>query len=117
LITRKGAINAAYNKPGLIPGSMGTRSYVVRGLGNSAAYESAPHGAGRNFSRGEARRRFTAADLTEAMKGVEWRSDIAEQLVDEIPGAYKSIDQVMEDARDLVMVDHELRQILNIKGD
>lgn len=115
-LTRKGAINAEEGRRGLIPGSMGTRSYVVTGLGNKAAFNSAPHGAGRNFSRTEARRRFTADDLTEAMKGIEWRSDIAGDLVDEIPGAYKPIDQIMEDASDLVRIDHELRQVLNVKG-
>jgi tRNA-splicing ligase RtcB (3'-phosphate/5'-hydroxy nucleic acid ligase) len=115
-ITRKGAINAEAGRRGLIPGSMGTRSYVVTGLGNPASFNSAPHGAGRNFSRAEARRRFTADDLVDAMKGIEWRSDIAVDLVDEIPGAYKPIDQIMEDARDLVRIDHELRQILNVKG-
>lgn len=116
LITRKGAIDASAGKRGLIPGSMGTRSYVVTGLGNEASFNSAPHGAGRNFSRKEARRRFTAVDLAETMQGVEWRSDIAEELVDEIPGAYKDIDVIMEDAKDLVRVDHTLRQFLNIKG-
>jgi tRNA-splicing ligase RtcB len=115
-ITRKGAINAEEGKRGLIPGSMGTCSYVVTGLGNRASFNSAPHGAGRNFSRGEARKRFTADDLTEAMKGIEWRSDIAKDLIDEIPGAYKPIDTIMEDAKELVRIDHELRQILNVKG-
>lgn len=116
LITRKGAINAESGKRGLIPGSMGTRSYVVTGLGNEDSYNSAPHGAGRNFSRAEARRRFTADDLREAMAGKEWREEIADELVDEIPGAYKDIDQIMVDASDLVRVDHTLRQFLNIKG-
>lgn len=107
-LTRKGAINAEEGRYGLIPGSMGTRSYVVTGKGNRASFNSAPHGAGRNFSRTEARKRFTAADLTEAMKGIEWRSENAEAFVDEIPGAYKSIDQVMIDAADLVKVEHML---------
>lgn len=116
LITRKGAINAAEGRRGLIPGSMGTRSYVVTGKGNPASFNSAPHGAGRNFSRNEARKRFTADDLAKAMEGIEWRADIADKLIDEIPGAYKSISTIMEDASDLVTVDHELRQFLNVKG-
>jgi tRNA-splicing ligase RtcB (3'-phosphate/5'-hydroxy nucleic acid ligase) len=116
-LTRKGAIDAASGKRGLIPGSMGTRSYVVTGLGNSASFNSAPHGAGRNFSRRAARAQFTVEQLAEAMAGIEWRADNAAAFLDEIPGAYKSIDQVMADAKDLVRVDHELRQILNVKGD
>jgi RNA-splicing ligase RtcB len=116
-LTRKGAINAEAGRWGLIPGSMGTRSYVVTGKGNRASFNSAPHGAGRNFSRTEARRRFTAADLTEAMRGIEWRSDKAEAFVDEIPGAYKDVDVVMRDAADLVRIEHTLRQFLNVKGD
>lgn len=115
-LTRKGAISAQRGQLGLIPGSMGTRSYVVRGLGNKPSFCSAPHGAGRNFSRRAARDRFTVADLAEAMQGIEWRADIADQLIDEIPGAYKDVDQVMKDAADLVEVEHELRQILNVKG-
>jgi tRNA-splicing ligase RtcB (3'-phosphate/5'-hydroxy nucleic acid ligase) len=115
-LTRKGAINAEAGRRGLIPGSMGTRSYVVTGKGNRLAFNSAPHGAGRNFSRTEARKRFTTDDLADAMKGIEWRSEDGEAFLDEIPGAYKSIDLVMEDARDLVTIDHELRQLLNVKG-
>ena len=117
LITRKGAINAEEGRRGLIPGSMGTCSYVVTGKGNPASFNSAPHGAGRNFSRNEARKRFTADDLAEAMQGIEWRADIADKLIDEIPGAYKPIDQIMADASDLVSIDHELRQFLNVKGE
>jgi tRNA-splicing ligase RtcB len=116
-ITRKGAINAELGARGLIPGSMGTRSYVVSGLGNKASWNSAPHGAGRNFSRTEARKRFTKEQLAEAMVGIEWRSDNAEAFIDEIPGAYKDIDQIMIDASDLVRVEHTLRQFLNVKGD
>lgn len=116
-LTRKGAINAAEGVRGLIPGSMGTRSYVVTGKGNRASFNSAPHGAGRNFSRAEARRRFTTEQLVDAMKGIEWRAENAAAFLDEIPGAYKDIDQVMADAADLVTIDHELRQILNVKGD
>jgi tRNA-splicing ligase RtcB (3'-phosphate/5'-hydroxy nucleic acid ligase) len=116
-LTRKGAINAELGRRGLIPGSMGTRSYVVTGKGNPASFCSAPHGAGRNFSRSEARRRFTVEDLAAAMKGIEWRADNADAFLDEIPGAYKDVDVVMADAADLVSIDHTLRQILNVKGD
>lgn len=115
-LTRKGAINAEEGRWGLIPGSMGTRSYVVTGKGNRAAFNSAPHGAGRNFSRTEARKRFTTAELEVAMKGIEWRAENAAAFLDEIPGAYKDIDQIMIDAADLVNVEHTLRQILNVKG-
>lgn len=113
-LTRKGAINAEDGKPGLIPGSMGTRSYVVRGKGNKSALYSAPHGAGRAMSRRQAKKRFTADDLDKRMKGIVYRSGDA--WVDEIPDAYKPIDQVMEDASDLVDIVHELRQVLNVKG-
>jgi tRNA-splicing ligase RtcB (3'-phosphate/5'-hydroxy nucleic acid ligase) len=116
-LTRKGAINAEAGRRGLIPGSMGTRSYVVTGKGCRAAFNSAPHGAGRNFSRTEARKRFTTDQLTDAMKGIEWRSENAAAFLDEIPDAYKNVDVVMADASDLVTIDHELRQILNVKGD
>jgi tRNA-splicing ligase RtcB (3'-phosphate/5'-hydroxy nucleic acid ligase) len=116
-LTRKGAIDASAGRRGLIPGSMGTCSYVVTGMGNPASFHSAPHGAGRNFSRRAARERFTVAQLAEAMAGIEWREANAEAFLDEIPEAYKPIDQVMEDAKDLVTVDHTLRQILNVKGD
>jgi tRNA-splicing ligase RtcB len=116
-LTRKGAIDASPGRRGLIPGSMGTRSYVVTGLGNEAAFHSAPHGAGRNFSRRAARRQFTVEQLAEAMAGIEWRAANAQAFLDEIPGAYKDIDQIMEDAKDLARIDHELRQILNVKGD
>jgi tRNA-splicing ligase RtcB len=116
-LTRKGAIDASTGRRGLIPGSMGTRSYVVTGLGNPESFRSAPHGAGRNFSRRAARQRFTVEQLAEAMAGIEWRAENARAFLDEIPGAYKDIDQVMEDAKDLVTVNHTLRQILNVKGD
>lgn len=116
-LTRKGAIDASVGRRGLIPGSMGTRSYVVTGLGNPASFHSAPHGAGRNFSRRAARARFTVEQLATAMEGIEWRAENALAFLDEIPGAYKDIDRVMEDAKDLVRIDHELRQILNVKGD
>lgn len=114
LVTRKGAIRAGRGELGIIPGSMGTRSYVVRGLGNPESFESASHGAGRRMSRGEAKRRFTTADLKEQTRGVECRKDAA--VVDEIPGAYKPIEQVMANQRDLVEVVAELRQVLCVKG-
>ena len=114
-LSRKGAISAKLGQPGLIPGSMGTASYVVSGLGNTAALESSPHGAGRQFSRSAARRAFTHDQLREAMVGIEYRDTDA--FIDEIPQAYKPIDQVMADAADLVEVRHTLRQVVNVKGD
>jgi tRNA-splicing ligase RtcB len=114
-LSRKGAIDATEGKPGLIPGSMGTASYVVTGLGNPLALDSSPHGAGREYSRSAARKTFTRDQLDTAMEGIEWgRSDA---FLDEIPGAYKAIDVVMDDARDLVEIKHKLRQIVNVKGD
>lgn len=114
-LSRKGAISAKKGQPGLIPGSMGTASYVVSGLGNKLALESSPHGAGRQFSRSAARRRFTHEELREAMVGIEFRDTDA--FIDEIPQAYKPIDQVIADAASLVEVRHTLRQIVNVKGD
>lgn len=114
-LSRKGAIDAHEGVMGLIPGSMGTRSYVVEGKGNKVALCSAPHGAGREYSRSRARRTFTFAQLEEAMEGIEYRR--TEAFLDEIPAAYKDIDVVMADAADLVAVRHELRQIVNVKGD
>ncbi|MBB3086692.1 RtcB family protein [Geodermatophilus sabuli] len=114
-LSRKGAISARRGQEGLIPGSMGAASYVVVGKGNPEALMSAPHGAGRNHSRGQARRMFTRADLDRRMKGIAWgRSDA---FLDEHPDAYKPIDQVMSDASDLVEVRHTLRQVVNVKGD
>ncbi len=113
-VTRKGAVDAHQGVMGIIPGSMGTRSYIVRGKGNPAALCSAPHGAGRRYSRNEARRRFTAADLAARMDGIEYRH--GEQWVDEIPDAYKSIDVVIEDSKRLVEVVTSLRQVVNVKG-
>lgn len=114
LLTRKGAIDANAGVMGVIPGSMGTRSYVVRGKGSKAGLCSAPHGAGRKYSRTKARQMFTADDLAAAMVGIEYRH--GEAWIDEIPQAYKDIDQVMHDARDLVEIVAELRQVLNVKG-
>jgi len=113
-VTRKGAVNAHRGVMGVIPGSMGTRSYIVRGKGNPMSLCSAPHGAGRRFSRTEAKRRFSADDLADRMKGIEYRH--GEQWVDEIPDAYKSIDVVMEDSKELVDVITSLRQVVNVKG-
>lgn len=113
-VTRKGAVAAHAGRLGVIPGSMGTRSYIVRGKGNPDSLCSAPHGAGRRYSRSEARRRFTAADLKSRMAGIEYRH--GEAWVDEIPDAYKPIDTVMADSRDLVEVVTSLRQVLNVKG-
>jgi tRNA-splicing ligase RtcB len=114
-LSRKGAISARAGEAGLIPGSMGTASYVVEGLGNKAALESSPHGAGRNYSRSAARKTFTHDQLREAMAGIEYRDTDA--FLDEIPAAYKPIDQIMADAADLVKIRHTLRQIVNVKGD
>jgi tRNA-splicing ligase RtcB len=113
-VTRKGAVNAHRGVMGVIPGSMGTRSYIVRGKGNPTSLCSAPHGAGRRFSRTEAKRRFSADDLADRMRGIEYRH--GEQWVDEIPDAYKSIDAVMEDSKELVEVITSLRQVVNVKG-
>jgi tRNA-splicing ligase RtcB len=114
-VTRKGAIQMKMGQKGIIPGSMGTRSYIVSGLENPFSYDSAPHGAGRRFSRAEAKRRFTMKDLEEAMGNVSFRH--SKSLIDEIPMAYKDIDEVMENSKELVTVQHSLKQIVNIKGD
>ena len=114
LVTRKGAIRASAGELGIIPGSMGTKSYIVRGLGNTESFESASHGAGRKMSRGKAKEKFTLSDLAKQTDGVECRKDAG--VLDEIPGAYKSIDQVMENQRDLVEVVAELKQVLCVKG-
>lgn len=114
LVTRKGAINADAGTLGIIPGSMGTSSYIVRGLGNPEAFRSASHGAGRRMSRGEAKRRFTLADLAAQTSGIECRQD--QGVLDEIPAAYKDIDQVMANQADLVEVVTRLRQVMCVKG-
>jgi len=113
-LSRKGAIDASEGTPGLIPGSMGAASYIVSGLGNRLALNSSPHGAGRNHSRSAARKLFTRDDLNERMAGIEWGQSDA--FLDEHPDAYKDIDVVMRDAAELVEVVHELRQIVNVKG-
>jgi tRNA-splicing ligase RtcB len=113
-VTRKGAISARSGELGIIPGSMGAKSYIVRGLGSEESFHSCAHGAGRRMSRTAAQKRFTAADVVEQTAGVICRKDSG--VVDEIPGAYKSIDEVMENQSDLVDVVHTLKQVLCVKG-
>ena len=113
-VTRKGAVRARKGDLGVIPGSMGTRSYIVRGLGNPESFDSCSHGAGRSMSRGEARRRFTVADHIKATEGIECRKDV--DVIDETPAAYKPIDAVMEAQKDLVEVIHTLHQDVCVKG-
>ncbi|MGH9246973.1 MAG: RtcB family protein [Acidimicrobiales bacterium] len=115
-LTRKGAIRAEAGDRGVIPGSMGTRSYVVTGLGNPASYHSCSHGAGRRLSRTQARKQLDVDEFMRLMGTRAWDRDHALALIDEDPRAYKDIDQVMEDQRDLVRIDHTLSQILNYKG-
>ncbi|MGI8331947.1 RtcB family protein [Actinomadura scrupuli] len=114
LVTRKGAIRAGAGDLGIIPGSMATGTYVVRGLGNPRAYNSASHGAGRKMSRTKARRTFTVDDLVAQTRGVECRKDTG--VIDEIPGAYKDLDAVIEAQSDLVEVVAHLRQLICVKG-
>jgi tRNA-splicing ligase RtcB (3'-phosphate/5'-hydroxy nucleic acid ligase) len=114
LVTRKGAIRAGTGDYGIIPGSMGTGSSIVKGLGNRASFHSASHGAGRRMSRNAARKRFSARDLEEQTRGVECRKDSG--VVDEIPGAYKPIEQVIDQQRDLVEVVAKLKQVVCVKG-
>ena len=113
-VTRKGAIRAREGDLGIIPGSMGQRSYIVRGKGNLESYCSCSHGAGRKMSRSQARKVFTVDDLKAQTEGVECRKDDA--VLDEIPGSYKDIDKVMENQRDLVEVVHVLKQVMCVKG-
>ena len=113
-VTRKGAIRAREGDLGIIPGSMGQRSYIVRGKGDLQSYCSCSHGAGRSMSRAEAKRRFSLSDLVEQTMGVECRKD--EGVIDEIPASYKDIDQVMANQTDLVEVVHQLKQVLCVKG-
>ena len=115
-ITRKGAIRARVGDRGVIPGSMGTDSYVVTGLGNPDSYTSAAHGAGRRMSRTRAKRDVSIDDFRDAMAGRTWQHGRAERLLDESPMAYKDIATVMADQADLVRVDHVLRAIMNYKG-
>ncbi len=114
LVTRKGALRARLGDMGIIPGSMGAKSYIVRGLGNKDSFQSCSHGAGRAMSRTEAKRRFSVEDHIRATQGVECRKD--KDVIDETPGAYKDIDAVMEAQKDLVEIAHTLRQIVCVKG-
>jgi tRNA-splicing ligase RtcB len=114
IVTRKGAVRARVGDLGIIPGSMGTKSYIVKGLGNPESFHSCSHGAGRRMSRGEAKRKFTLNDLSAQTAGVECRKD--EGVLDEIPGAYKAIEEVMANQSDLVEILHELKQFMCIKG-
>lgn len=113
-VTRKGAIRAREGDLGIIPGSMGQRSYIVRGKGNKEAYCSCSHGAGRTMSRAAARKKFTVADLVAQTQGVECRKD--DSVLDEIPGSYKDIDVVMENQKSLVSIVHTLKQVMCCKG-
>ena len=113
-VTRKGAVRARRGDLGIIPGSMGARSYIVRGKGEPQAVHSCSHGAGREMSRGEAKRRFTVEDHVKATEGVECRKDAA--VIDETPMAYKPIEKVMAAQADLVEIVHELRQVVCVKG-
>jgi tRNA-splicing ligase RtcB (3'-phosphate/5'-hydroxy nucleic acid ligase) len=115
-VTRKGAIRARVGDRGLIPGAMGQRSYVVRGLGNELAYASCAHGAGRRMSRRQARKQLSLESFTEAMGLAVWQHASAKELLDEHPSAYKPIDVVMRDQADLVEIEHELHGIANYKG-
>ncbi|MGW5064688.1 RtcB family protein [Streptomyces cyaneofuscatus] len=114
LVTRKGAIRAGSGDYGIIPGSMGTGSYIVKGLGNEKSFNSASHGAGRRMSRNAAKKRFSTKDLEEQTQGVECRKDSG--VVDEIPGAYKPIERVIDQQRDLVEVVAKLKQVVCVKG-
>ena len=114
LVTRKGAVSARAGELGIIPGSMGAKSYIVRGKGNPESFHSCSHGAGRSMSRNEARRRFTQEDQERATRGVECRKDA--EVIDEIPMAYKDIDAVMAAQQDLVEVVHTLKQVVCVKG-
>jgi tRNA-splicing ligase RtcB len=113
-VTRKGAVSAKAGQLGIIPGSMGARSFIVRGKGNPESFNSCSHGAGRTMSRAEAKRRFTVADQRAATEGVECRKD--KDVIDETPAAYKDIDAVMQAQRDLVDVVHTLKQVVCVKG-
>ena len=114
IVTRKGAISAREGEWGIIPGSMGTKSYIVRGLGNPESFHSASHGAGRRMSRTQAKKNYTLQDLESQTSGVECRKDGG--VLDEIPGAYKNIYEVINNQKDLVKVEYELKQILCVKG-
>ena len=114
IVTRKGAVRAREGDMGIIPGSMGARSFIVRGKGNPESFHSCSHGAGRVLSRTEAKRRFTVADHAAATEGIECRKDA--EVIDETPAAYKPIDDVMRAQADLVEIVHTLRQVVCVKG-
>jgi tRNA-splicing ligase RtcB len=114
-LTRKGAMRARVGDRGVIPGSMGARSFIVSGKGAAASYSSCSHGAGRRMSRNAARKQLDREGLVAAMEGKAWNHH-AEHLTDEDPRAYKDIDEVMRAQSDLVTIEHELHQILNYKG-
>jgi tRNA-splicing ligase RtcB len=114
LVTRKGAVRAAEGDMGIIPGSMGARSYIVRGKGNPESFNSCSHGAGRAMSRNEARRRFTVNDHIRMTEGIECRKD--QDVIDETPAAYKPIDAVMAAQADLVEIVYTLKQVICVKG-
>ena len=114
LVTRKGAVRARVGDLGIIPGSMGARSFIVRGKGNPESFQSCSHGAGRSMSRTAAKRKFTVADHVAATKGIECRKDA--DVIDETPMAYKSIQDVMDAQSDLVEIVHTLRQVVCVKG-
>jgi tRNA-splicing ligase RtcB len=114
LVTRKGAVRAGAGELGIIPGSMGARSYIVRGKGNAESFESCSHGAGRVMSRNAAKKLFTLEDHKKATEGVECRKD--KDVIDETPAAYKDIDAVMAAQNDLVEVVHTLKQVVCVKG-
>lgn len=113
-VTRKGAINAESGRHGIIPGSMGAKSYIIKGLGNAESFNSCSHGAGRKMSRTKAKAKFTREDLEAQTAGVECRKD--KGVIDEIPGAYKDIEEVMRVQNDLVEVVAELKQVICVKG-
>lgn len=115
-ITRKGAISAKRGELGILPGSMGTDSFIVEGLGNPDSYNSSAHGAGRRMSRTQARKSLTKASLNAAMKGRTWLSDRSGALIDEHPAAYKDVNKIIRLSSDLVKVRHRLRAVLNYKG-
>ena len=114
IITRKGAVSAKKDEWGIIPGSMGTKSYIVKGLGNNASYCSCSHGAGRIMSRRKAKERISLEEHISDTAGVECKKDLS--VIDESPRAYKDIDAVMESQKDLVEIQHTLKQILCVKG-
>ncbi|MCF6287742.1 MAG: RtcB family protein, partial [Proteobacteria bacterium] len=113
-VTRKGAISAEVDELGIIPGSMGAKSFIVKGKGSKASFCSCAHGAGRAMSRTQAKKQFNTIDLHNQTMGVECRKD--KGVVDEIPGAYKDIDTVMNNQHDLVSIEHTLKQVVCVKG-